>query len=90
MCFEIFYKYNKNEKNSTNNLFKIMEYYILLSNTFIKPYGIYDDLNLAKKEYEKLTGKCINASLYKVYINNNIVDSKDCYTLISDNKISYW
>jgi hypothetical protein len=82
----------KLKKTDLNNILYIenMECYILISNTFSKPYGIYNSLELAEKEFKKLTAKFVNASLYKVCMDNNIIDKKDCYTLINDNNIGYW
>jgi hypothetical protein len=87
MCFELFFR--KTELNT--NYFKInMEYcYIIISENFVKPFGIYDDLKLAREEYNKLTVRHVNASIYKVEVNNNIVDKKNCYTLICNNNLTY-
>lgn len=65
-----------------------MDYYIVTSENFIKPFGIYNDLKLAKEQYKKLTQRLANARIYKIEINKNIVDHKNCYTLICDNNIS--
>jgi hypothetical protein len=87
MCFELFFR--KTELNT--NYFKInMECcYIIISENFVKPFGIYDDLKLAREEYNKLTVRHVNASIYKVEVNNNIVDKKNCYTLICNNNLTY-
>ena len=87
MCFDIFRK-----KTDYNNIFYIryMDCFIVISQNFTKPFGIYNDLKLAKEQYDNLTRRHVHASIYKVEINNNIVDNKDFYTLICDNNINSW
>lgn len=88
MCFNIFHKNNK--KNDLNNNYIIkMDCYVLISENFIKPYGIYNDFSSAKIDYDLLTKKYVNASIYKVKMNNNISNTKNCYTLVCENNISY-
>lgn len=93
MCFGLFS--NKVYKNSMGILQerllnKEIECYIIISDNFCKPYGIYSNLNLAENEYRKLTNRLVNASIYKVRINDNIVDSKEFYTLIRCNNMLHF
>jgi len=64
--------------------------YMLISENFCKPYGIYSELNIVEQEYKKLTNNFVNATIYKVKLNNNIVDTKDVYTLIRSNNIIHY
>lgn len=89
MCFDIFNKFNKKNDLNNNYIIREMDCYMLISENFIKPYGVYNDLKIAKTEYDNLTKRYVNASLYKVDVNNNIVNTKNCYTLMYENKISY-
>lgn len=81
--------FKRNNINKEIIIYK-MSYYMVISENFTKPYGFYDNLQLAQQEYDKLCKRYINASVYKVELNSNIVDSKECYKLICDNNIHYW
>ena len=87
MCFYWFFR--KTDLNHTYLKLK-MDTYIIISENFVKPFGVYDDLKLAKEDYNKLTSRHVNAAIYKIEMNNNIADNKNCYTLICDNKLVYW